>query len=168
MGAPAFVDDYVAGGPGCVEVRGFDAVICLDPECPVDPGGAEVYCYPVEDFSVEPIGNFYKALAKLVELARAGRRVYVHCRAGCGRTGTLVAAYLIVEKGLGYEEAVGLYRARRGCGPQSWEQEMLLRGLDIIASRLGGREALRILGEARSLGDLIGAAMKVKGSGESE
>ncbi|MMZ70277.1 Dual specificity phosphatase, catalytic domain [compost metagenome] len=69
---------------------------------------------------MEPIGNFYKALAKLVELARAGRRVYVHCRAGCGRTGTLVAAYLIVEKGLGYEEAVSLYRARRGCGPQSW------------------------------------------------
>jgi ADP-ribosyl-[dinitrogen reductase] hydrolase len=38
-------------------------------------------------------------LAALDELLEAGRRVYVHCRAGIGRTGTVVACHLI-EQGL--------------------------------------------------------------------
>ena len=38
-------------------------------------------------------------LAALDELLAAGRRVYVHCRAGIGRTGTVVACHLI-EQGL--------------------------------------------------------------------
>lgn len=38
-------------------------------------------------------------LAALDEMLTAGRRVYVHCRAGIGRTGTVVACHLI-EQGL--------------------------------------------------------------------
>ena len=38
-------------------------------------------------------------LAALDGAARQGRRVYVHCRAGIGRTGTVVACHLI-EQGL--------------------------------------------------------------------
>ena len=44
-------------------------------------------------------------LAALDELLAAGRRVYVHCRAGIGRTGTVVACHLI-EQGLAPEAAL--------------------------------------------------------------
>ncbi|GAB6148245.1 protein-tyrosine phosphatase family protein [Stetteria hydrogenophila] len=160
---PAFVDDYVAGGPGCIRVDGFDAVVCLEPECPVEAEGAQVYCYPIEDFSVEPLPNFHRALATLLSLAWEGLRVYVHCRAGCGRTGTLVSAYLILSKGLSHEEAVGVYRGIRGCGPESWEQHMLLKGLEILASRLGSQGALEALGRAGSLEEFMGEVYKHAG-----
>jgi ADP-ribosylglycohydrolase len=41
----------------------------------------------------------------LDDLLAAGRRVYVHCRAGIGRTGTVVACHLI-EQGLNPEDAL--------------------------------------------------------------
>jgi ADP-ribosylglycohydrolase len=44
-------------------------------------------------------------LAALDEMLAAGRRVYVHCRAGIGRTGTVVACHLI-EQGLAPEAAL--------------------------------------------------------------
>jgi ADP-ribosyl-[dinitrogen reductase] hydrolase len=44
-------------------------------------------------------------LAALDELLAGGRRVYVHCRAGIGRTGTVVACHLI-EQGLAPEAAL--------------------------------------------------------------
>ncbi len=44
-------------------------------------------------------------LAELDGALRAGRRVYVHCRAGIGRTGTVVACHL-VEGGLSGEQAL--------------------------------------------------------------
>jgi ADP-ribosyl-[dinitrogen reductase] hydrolase len=44
-------------------------------------------------------------LAALDEMLTAGRRVYLHCRAGIGRTGTVVACHLI-EQGLAPEAAL--------------------------------------------------------------
>jgi atypical dual specificity phosphatase len=55
------------------------------------------------------------------ELAR-GRRVVVHCGAGLGRTGTLLAAYL-VSQGARVDDAMAQVRAVRPGSIETLEQE---------------------------------------------
>ena len=51
---------------------------------------------------------------ELVNDLRAGRRVFLHCMGGLGRTGT-VAACLLIESGMGAEAAIAAVRLSR-CG----------------------------------------------------
>jgi atypical dual specificity phosphatase len=46
-------------------------------------------------------------------MVSGGRRVLIHCAAGLGRTGTALAAYLVVSKGLSAEEAIKAVRRLR-------------------------------------------------------
>jgi ADP-ribosylglycohydrolase len=70
------------------------------------PETAEHVRKPVTDHGVpQDAAGMAEILAALDALLAAGRRVYLHCRAGIGRTGTVVACHLI-EQGLGPEDAL--------------------------------------------------------------
>jgi hypothetical protein len=157
------IEEGLYAGEGCVKAPKVDAVICLEPSCRVEAPGAVEYCYPIEDFSVEPFHELARAIAKLLELRRSGRSVYVHCQAGCGRSGTVVAAYLILSRGLSGEEAIAYYRAVRGCGPQTWEQVEFLYALSALRAKIGVEEALRVLLESRDFGDFLGRVKRILG-----
>jgi protein-tyrosine phosphatase len=47
------------------------------------------------------------------------QRVYLHCRAGIGRTGTVAACWL-VEQGLGADDALALLRRKFQASAQSY------------------------------------------------
>ena len=74
-------------------------------------GLAEVHI-PVKDFTAPSLVQLEQGIAAIRETLAAGQRVAVHCGGGLGRTGTLLACYL-VERGLSAEEAIRRVRMVR-------------------------------------------------------
>ncbi len=68
--------------------------------------GFQVIEVPAPDFDVPSKVDLLNAVNKVIELARAGRNVAVHCHAGIGRTGMFAAFLAKRVLGLTGEEAV--------------------------------------------------------------
>jgi atypical dual specificity phosphatase len=72
------------------------------------------------------IEQLHRIVSFIDEQNRHGRPVVVHCGEGRGRTGTILAAYLIVH-GRGAEDAMRIVREKRSGSIQNEEQESLIR-----------------------------------------
>ncbi len=94
--------------------QGIGALLTLTEEpLPADAlarHGLESLHIPVLDMSAPTPRQFEEALTFIDGMRAAGRAVAVHCLMGQGRTGTILAAYLI-RAGASAEEAVARVRA---------------------------------------------------------
>lgn len=87
----------------------------------------------IVDFSVPTPAELVGTLDEIDYELDAGGVVYVHCWAGCGRTGVVVGAWL-VRHGTAPQEALRRIAETRGLGcPQTLEQRLLV--LDWEAGR---------------------------------
>ena len=134
------VDDKVIamGRPGPADLDalsslGVTHVISLTllplPGEQLDAAGITGIQIPVVDMappSVEEISHFVRELSELVD---GGNKVAVHCGAGLGRTGTMIACYL-VSTGMPAEEALGEIRRRRPGSVESRAQEEAVRNYE--------------------------------------
>jgi protein-tyrosine phosphatase len=83
---------------------------------------------PIRDFSVPAKEDLVTTLDVLDSEIDAGGLVYVHCWAGCGRTGVVVGSWL-VRHGLDPRDALALISETRGAGcPQTLQQRLLVLG----------------------------------------
>ena len=87
-------------------------------ERPHDParlrrhGLGEVHL-PVRDFAAPTPEQMEYGVAAIAGAVASGEAAAVHCGGGLGRTGALLACYLVSSEGLGTEEAIGRVRATR-------------------------------------------------------
>jgi protein-tyrosine phosphatase len=88
------------------------------------PAGARHVRVPVQDFTVPSDEQILVALDLIDDELRSGGVVYVHCWAGCGRTGVVVGCWL-VRHGSHPRAALQTIAETRGLGcPQTLEQRL--------------------------------------------
>jgi hypothetical protein len=89
---------------------------------------AERRCHPIRDFGCPSVDGMREILDAIDDALASDARVYVHCYAGIGRTGTVVACYL-VRHGMDPARAMDTTSRWRGIrSPQSVEQEEFVLG----------------------------------------
>ena len=93
-------------------------------------GLAEVHL-PVKDFSPPTPEQLEQGVEAIARAVAAGMPVAVHCGGGLGRTGTLLACYL-VHRGMSAEEAIARVRAVR---PGSVETAGQVAAVEAFARR---------------------------------
>jgi protein-tyrosine phosphatase len=119
------VDDDLA----FIRRAGIEIVVSLTespPDLPFADHGLQAMHFPIDDMGF-PTPRATVALCRTVEAALSlDRPVLMHCRAGLGRTGMMLAAFLI-SRGTEAEEAVR--RVRRVCPRyiQTESQQSFLR-----------------------------------------
>jgi atypical dual specificity phosphatase len=87
----------------------------------VNDVGLEDYNEPVRDFSAPSQAQIDRIIEYIGSHLKRGIPVGVSCNAGIGRTGVVLACYL-VHKGLTAKEALELVRKKRGRIPEILEQ----------------------------------------------
>jgi atypical dual specificity phosphatase len=77
----------------------------------------------VEDFGAPNIEELVQAVDFIDQQISTGKAVMVHCAAGKGRTGAVLAAYLVKKQSLSAEQAIEKVRGMRPGSVQSISQE---------------------------------------------
>ena len=94
---------------------------------------------PIIDFAEPTAEQVDSALAFLREHTAAGSGVLVHCKAGRGRSATLVLCWLVAERGLDPEEAQRALEAARPRVVRGLHRRAIVR--ELHRRRLAGPEA---------------------------
>ncbi len=100
--------------------------------------GFEVYYLPIEDEETPQLQALDAAMDWLDESIYLGKKVYIHCRYGIGRTGTIVSAYLL-RRGLGSKLVKQKLKKMRS-RPANFYQWWLVRKIGKREGRLTIRE----------------------------
>ena len=96
----------------------IDLTTPADPLPAYTPQAAQRLAFPITDFGLPTPAAMRATLDAITAALDAGQGVYLHCRAGIGRTGTLAGCWL-VEQGLTADEALALLQRKFQAARQS-------------------------------------------------
>jgi len=92
----------------------------------IEEFGFEYRHIPIRDFTAPTPKQIDEFVATLSDAQRSGSKVVVHCLAGTGRTGTMVACYLVYE-GMTAKHSLEEIRRLRPGSVETAEQEEAVR-----------------------------------------
>ena len=123
--------------------------------------GASVITYPIDDMCFSPIEEIHVRILNVIQRNR-GRKVFVHCYAGIGRSGTLVSMYLI-RKGMSYEAAYNKVKELCPLWPESRIQSIAPKWYERLLKKIGPDviEACYVEGNRYLFGGSLGHASTV-------
>ena len=109
--------------------NGFEAIVSLTEfplnEALIEEFGFSVKHIPVRDFEAPTLEQIEDFIAFAEKVRAEGKKLVVHCDAGLGRTGTVLACYL-VNKGYNAAKAIEEVRTKRPGSVETFEQEELV------------------------------------------
>ena len=109
--------------------RGIDAIVSLTMsplnQMILEEFGFRYKHIPVADFTAPTVDQIKEFAAFAEEVKGEGKKMVVHCGAGIGRTGTMLACYL-VRQGRGADEAIAEVRERRPGSIETVGQELMI------------------------------------------
>jgi protein-tyrosine phosphatase len=88
--------------------------------------GLEFYNEPIPDGQAPDIDQ----LIRIMKWLKSGKGNLVHCLAGLGRTGTIIASYLMLTENLDSSQAIEEVRRYKPSAIQTYSQELFLIKLD--------------------------------------
>lgn len=119
--------------------QGFRVIVTLTEkplEIPVDDYGIVAMHFPIADMGFPMPRECDSIVSKIVEYTEQAMPVLVHCKAGLGRTGTVLACYLVAQ-GEGAERAITRVRIINPNYIQTPAQESFVRHFDLYKQRSG-------------------------------
>jgi ADP-ribosyl-[dinitrogen reductase] hydrolase len=142
-----------------IEKHEIELLGVADLETAVAARGMEWFHLPIPDVTApgeEFEQRWHQSGARLRSLLTNGESIFIHCRGGLGRAGT-VAARLLIELGItGADTAIATVRQVRPCAIETRSQEDHLRAIERIYDRSIGC----LIGLA--VGDALGTTLEFK------
>lgn len=104
--------------------KGFDVIVTLTEDQLIIPHEHDftLIHFSVPDMGIPQPRAAYGLCSQIHQLMHDGHRVLVHCKAGLGRTGTILASVMVLE-GLNAQEAIKKVRIINGSYLQNAIQE---------------------------------------------
>ncbi len=112
--------EYPAKHLAAIEAAGITHFIDLTERAGYVPATAAHALHPITDFGIPTVAGMRRTLDAIAAALAGGGAVYLHCKAGIGRTGT-VAGCLLVEHGFAGDQALALLQAKfKSAGQSAW------------------------------------------------
>ncbi|CAB49338.1 protein-tyrosine phosphatase family protein [Pyrococcus abyssi] len=144
-----FVDDNVAFGRMPYEdevdylLEKFNAFVVLveDFELVYDLNKlrqrAEVLHSPIPDFTAPSLEQLMEIIEWIEEKVREGKKVYIHCYGGSGRSGTIATAWLMYSQGIPLREALRRVRLLKPSAVETEDQMKILEEFEEFLKKAG-------------------------------